>query len=442
MFDHGPDKSMKLRFFEEGIEKFIKDKKSLNPQVLDWLVEQAWASWILNISKEEMKLLSVFEKVCRDFFDTDPDTAEKVFKSMYGAIPEAEDRSASVHEEIDYTKAHKFYDKEFLSKRIRSSLSEYNCLYENDFKIWATPVYASAIYLFRRPHKVSDPENVVHVPTSTKIQTIRDIKDHVPYGDLSVFVKGFDNEIRNAGVGHESFEIHDDGSFSLRVTDPYTGAIKGSGVIRLTEKSLRELTKQMRKTLWFFRVGLNVFFANNRFLVEKIAVLREMKIRDIRKDLDSFCDDRWLIVENFDFDDKTNKLSVCFKYVPKILGEKSQVYIGTAEAWDLVKHKIIVSYRDQIIGCVFHLLHLFNSRKSGVPELRVVVKDEHSKEIMDLKYERTELIRFLSEYKIPPKPLKGEYSKGEYNMEYHLRVPYGEHDKWKPIIDELLKNKE
>ncbi len=234
-FDHGPDRSIKLRFFEEGIEKYIKDKKALSPEILDWLVDQAWYSWTLGITKKEFDLLSTFEKICETIFASHPEIAEQVFQSMYNAIPEAEDRSASVREMTEQKMGSQ--DDSSASKRIRGALSVYNCLFENDFKVWSTPVYASAIYQFGIPHKVQDPINAVHIPTSTKIQTIEQIKDLIPYGDMSVFIKGFDNEIRNAGVGHESFEIYDDGSFSLRVTNPYSGETKGSGVITLTENS-------------------------------------------------------------------------------------------------------------------------------------------------------------------------------------------------------------
>lgn len=432
--DYGPDRSIKLRFFEQGIEKFIKDKSTLRPEVLDWLVDQAWYSWVLGITSEEFKLVPVFEKICADLFSIDPSTAESVFRSMYNMLPEAEDRVASIREMTERELGKK--DDSSQSQKVREVLSLYNCLYENNFKVWGTPLYASSIYAFKNKHQVKDPANVVHVPTSTKIQSIKEIKFKEPYGDMSVFLKGFDNEIRNAGVGHESFEIHDDGSFSLRVTDPFSGEIKGSGVITLTLKDLNGLIKEMEKTLWFFKVGLNVFFANNRSTVERIAILEEMKIRDIRKDFESFCDNRWLKIEQFDFNEKDHALSLALKYSPQILGEKSEVFIGTAEAWDLIKRKMVVKYKEQIIGCIFHLLRLFNTRKTGVPKIFLIVKDENRKELMSLDFTKEELARFLVEYKIPPQPIKGEYYDGNYVMEYHVRVPYGMRDVMEPMIDE------
>lgn len=432
-FDYGPDKSIKIRFFEEGIERYIKDKNVLAPEVLDWLIEQAWYSWTLGITNKEMDLLATFEKICSTLFASHPEIAEVVFRTMYNALPEAEDRSASVREMTEEKIGKK--EDSSISKKIRGSLSVYNCIYENDFKVWSTPIYASAIYQFGIQHKVQDPANVVHVPTSTKLQAIEQIKDTAPYGDMSVFIKGFDNEIRNAGVGHESFEVHDDDSFSLRVTNPYSGEVKGSGIITLTEKKLHDLTKEMNKTLWFFKVGFNVFLANNKELVKKIAILEEMKIRDIKKEMEGFCDNRCLEVTQFDFDDKNFKLTMSVKYAPKIIGEGGRAYIGTAEAWDLIKREIIVQYDNQIIGCIFHLAKLFDSRKDGIPNLKLVVKDEKNKELMNLEYTKEELIRFLVDYKIPPKPAKGTYYKGEYQMEYNLRVPYGTAEKMKPIIE-------
>jgi hypothetical protein len=432
-FDYGPDKSIKLRFFEEGIEKYIKDKKVLAPEVLDWLVDQAWYSWILGITNEELNILATFEKICVTLFASHPEIAEQVFRSMYNTLPEAEDRSASVREMTEQKIGSQ--DDSSSSKRIRGALSVYNCLFENDFKVWSTPIYASAIYQFGIPHKVQDPTNAVHVPTSTKIQTIEQIKDTVPYGDMSVFIKGFDNEIRNAGVGHESFEIHDDGSFSLRVTNPYSGETKGSGVITLTEKQLRDLTKEMHKTLWFFKVGFNIFLANNRELVEKIAVLQEMKIRDIRKEMEGFCDSRCLDIKEFNFDENIHLLKMSVQYTPKIVGEGGRAFIGTAEAWELIKREMIVPYKDQIIGCIFHLIRLFNTRKDGIPSLILIVMDETGKEVMGLEYTREQLICFLSDHKNLPVPSKGEYFDGTYKMEYNVRVPYGMAEIMRPIID-------
>jgi hypothetical protein len=439
-FDYGPDKSIKLRFFEEGIEKYIKDKKVLAPEVLDWLVDQAWYSWALGITKEEMKRLAVFEKICANLFASHPEVAEKVFRSMYNAIPEAEDRTASVREMTEREIGTK--DERSASERIRGALSVYNCLFENDFKVLSTPIYASAIYQFGISHKVQDPVNVVHVPTSTKIQGIEQIKDIVPYGDMSVFVGGFDNEIRNAGVGHESFEIHDDGSFSLRVTNPYSGEVKGSGIITLTEKQLSDLTKEMHKTLWFFKVGLNVFLANNRELVKKIAVLQEMKVRDIKKEMEGFCDNRCLDIKSFEFDSKKPLLEMSLQYAPKLLGDGGEAFIGTAEAWELIKREMVVPYKDQIIGCVFHLIRLFESRKDGVPNINLVVKDEKGKEVMNLEYTKEELVRFLSDYKVPPTPAKGKYFEGTYKMEYNVRVPYGMKKVMKPFIEAWENKKE
>ncbi len=432
-FDYGPDKSIKLRFFEEGIETYIKDKSVLAPEVLDWLVDQAFYSWTLGITKEEMKLLATFEKICSTLFASHPEIAEQVFRSMYNALPEAEDRSASVREMTEQKIGST--DDSSASKRIRAALSAYNCLFENDFKVWSIPIYTSAIYQFGIPHKVQDPINVVHVSTSTKIQTIEQIKDTVPYGDMSVFIKGFDNEIRNAGVGHESFEVHDDGSFSLRVTNPFSGEVKGSGIITLTEKQLRDLTKEMHKTLWFFKVGFNVFLANNRELIKNIAVLGEMKIRDIKKEMEGFCDNRCLEIEQFDFDEKKPLLSMSIKYVPKIAGEGGRAFIGTAEAWEFIKREMMVPYRDQIIGCIHHTIRLFNSRKDGIPNINLIVKDEKNQEVMNLEYTKDELTRFLVDYKVPPEPAKGKYYDGTYKMEYNVRVPYGTAEAMKPIIE-------
>jgi hypothetical protein len=432
-YDYGPDRSLKLRFFEEGIEKYLKDKHVLAPEVLDWLVDQAWYSWILGITKEEMELLPVFEKICLTLFASHPEIAEKVFRAMYNALPEAEDRSASVREMTEQKIG--VADDSSASKRIRGSLSVYNCLFENDFKVWATPIYASSIYQFGIPHKVQDPANVVHVPTSTKIQTIEQIKTTVPYGDMSLFIKGFDNEIRNAGVGHESFEIHDDGSFSLRVTNPFSGGVKGSGVITLTEDQLQKLIKEMHKTIWFFKVGFNIFLANNRELVQKIAVLEEMKIRDIKKEMEGFCDNRCLEVKQFDFDSAKSLLSMSLKYAPKIVGDGGRAFIGTAEALEFIKREMVVPYRDQIIGCVHHTIRLFNSRKDGIPNINLIVKDEKDQEIMNLEYTKEELVRFLADYKVPPEPVRGKYYDGSYKMEYNVRVPYGTAEAMKPIIE-------
>lgn len=439
-FDYGPDRSIKLRFFEEGIETYIKDKNVLAPEVLDWLVDQAFYSWTLGITKEEMKLLSTFEKICATLFSSHPEIAEQVFRSMYNALPEAEDRSASIREMTEQKMGS--MDDSSASKRIRAALSAYNCLFENDFKVWSTPIYASAIYQFRTPHKVQDPANVVHVPTSTKIQTIEQIKDIVPYGDMSVFIKGFDNEIRNAGVGHESFEVHDDGSFSLRVTNPHSGEVKGSGIITLTEKQLRELTKEMHKTLWFFKVGFNVFLANNRELTKNIAVLEEMKIRDIKKEMEGFCDNRCLEIQQFDFNEGKTLLSMSFKYVPKIVGEGGRAFIGTAEAWEFIKRETVVSYRDQIIGCIHHIIRLFNSRKNGIPNINLIVRDEKGQEVMSIEYKKEELARFLADYKVPPEPAKGKYYDGTYKMEYNVRVPYGTAETMKQYIEALETEKE
>lgn len=162
--------------------------------------------------------------------------------------------------------------------------------------------------------------------------------------------------------------------------------------------------------------------------MEKIAVLKEME---------GFCDNRCLDIKDFNFDEQAPLLQISLQYSPKIIGERGEAFLGTAEAWELVKREVTVPYKDQIIGCIFHLIRLFNSRKDGIPNLNLVVQDENGKEVMSLEYRKEELIRFLSDYKNPPVPLKGDYFEGTYKMAYNLRVPYGAAEEIKPIIDAL-----
>ena len=123
------------------------------------------------------------------------------------------------------------------------------------------------------------------------------------------------------------------------------------------------------------------------------------------------------------------------KYVPKIVGEGGRAFIGTAEAWEFIKREMVVPYREQIIGCVHHTIRLFNSRKDGIPNINLIVKDEKDQEVMRLEYTKEELSRFLADHKVPPNPAKGKYYDGTYTMAYNLRVPYGTAEAMKPIIE-------
>lgn len=287
------------------------------------------------------------------------------------------------------------------------------------------PYYVCKVYGVKNKGKT--PEAYVSIGASEKFHALKNIHTPLAQGSPKDLVVGFDNEIRNAGAGHESWEITDKDTVLLYIVDPRSGELKGTKQIELTKKQLDDLIKQCRRSMWILTMGVTFFLNNNPDFVAKLTRDKDFKVREIEGRLENFADSRWFTVKEFTVNEARTEVQIGLKYSPKILGEHGQIFFGTAERYDLVKIEEETEYRYQILDILKYLVTSFFQKP---PDIKLKVWDDKNKLLAELHYESTEMQKLhtnATEKNIPT-PTSGSLPTKKCLIAHEVRVPYGQRE--------------
>jgi len=261
---------------------------------------------------------------------------------------------------------------------------------------------------------------------------LKSVSVPLPQGDMSKLIAGFDNQIRNAGEGHDRWDVTDRDTLILPIVDPKTGEEKKR--IELSEKDLEDLTKQCRKTLWILKMGYTIFLENNEDFVQKMKSTPILKLRDIEEQVRGFADNRWFEIKKFEISEDRAQVSMAVEYRPKVIGTKTQVFFGNREAYDLIEQETFVQYEYQMLDIIKCALVLIGGSK--LPRVIVEMSGEKGVAIGTVEYEQTELSKLFKEkggLEVPI-PSKGKVPDMKCRLVTFIRVPYGTRDIWEKVI--------
>jgi hypothetical protein len=137
----------------------------------------------------------------------------------------------------------------------------YKVFFDNEFRLWATIPYYFLCKKYKIKNRGTTPLSYVSIGAGEKFQSTNNMHTTLPQGNFHDLVNGFDNEIRNAGEGHDSWEVTDKNTILFNVIDPKSGSSKGQKEFSINQ--LNEFIDKCRKTIWILKMGIVIFIENN-----------------------------------------------------------------------------------------------------------------------------------------------------------------------------------
>ena len=414
------------RFFEIYIQPLFKNKPKYN---LPFWMSAAQNAWRLDIQADDIKKVKFVEYQCKQLATTDEANFIQSFPPILHASHDTSVRSEQAEQNLWHSRVSKDIERIFSDQ-----LRLYKILFENEFRLWSTVSYLFACKNHGVKNKLRDPEKAASIGASEKFHALKGIKVALPQGTLSDLIKGFDNQIRNAGEGHDRWEITDKDNIVLPIIDSETGEEKNK--IELTQKEMDDYLKECRRTIWILKIGTLIFLENNPTFQAKLQRNKIYKTREIQDALESYAENQLFEVTKFSLNDDRSQVEMEIKYTPQTAPIQEQVFFGGAEAYDIVRKIVKVSYERQMINIVhFILAHL---DENNLPIMKIKMLDEGGNDMGTVEYSQDELSKVLNDAdgKYMPTPSSGSRPSKECEMSLPIRVPYGTKHIFEKVIQD------
>lgn len=421
-----PNETIKNKFYSTYFVPYLKIQP--HPHHLGYFYDQSWKAWRLKIGKKELKNMLFVEWMCEELHKNH----ELELKGLLSSILESS-HDAIVRIQQSEKAYFESNSSDDIAKKFSHALRHYKVFFESELRLWGSLPYFFICKSFGVKTKCVDPESFVNLPASKKYHALKNIKTVLAKGNIKNLVSAFDNEVRNAGEGHDSYEITDEGTAVLHIIDPKTGLHRGSKTLELTYSELHNLIDLCRKNIWVLKNGIMVFINNNRAFANTFIRTNPLKIREIKALVSDFANQRWLDLSGFSIDKKQNAVKMKLQYFKKKVGVSKELIFGSGEKYDLIDIETKVEYRDQVLGIIQFLISLWD--QPTLPNLKIELFDEKEKKIASLVYEAPELNKLLSGKKGEiPKPSSGVVPDKKYKMISTVRVPYGSRTAMEKLI--------
>ncbi len=413
-----PGFALKERLFTSTFKPHLK--QVLRVENYYYFLDQSWIAWRLRIKKKDINNMLLVEWICEKLYEKDPSNFSQLISYLLDQVYDAQERIIQSEEEYHSALS---LDEIDIFKKFSASLRYYKVFFESEFRLWSTIPYFFAVTQYGKKSGGSSPDTFIEIAAGTKYQTIKDIKIILPKGDLQNLIEGFDNIIRNAGEGHDRYEISDNNTVILHDIDPLTGKSKGKKVIELDLTELTNLIDTCRKTIWILKNGLMLFIINNPDLVKMLKYIRPIKFREIEYRIKAFSDTRWLKVNEFLYNKDLNTLTIHLQYFEKHIGVSSELIFSNGERYDLIDIERKVKYKHQVWGVLQYLLSIWTKEQVSNIDLKIFDNEGHC--LSDLTYSNIELKKLLRKKKYEPISSKGTITEEEYIMVVPIRAPSG-----------------
>lgn len=428
-----PGVEIKEKFFQDYITPLLKDaKKTTN---LPYFFHQGYLAWRLSVKKEDLERVKFVEWLCEELRKINEVELIGVLSSVLAQLYDVGVRTEQGERNLYNSQIKK--DKEMaFSDLIRL----YKIFFENEFRIHSTIPYLYACRAYKVKHKVSDPDAFVNVGASTKFHTLNAIKVSLPGGDISKLTLGFDNQIRNAGEGHDRWDITDKDTLVLLVVEPTTGEERAR--LELSEKDLEDLLKQCRKSVWILKMGYMIFLENNKDFEDKLKIKPAIKLRELVEQVELFAENRWFDIKKLEVNEDRMQVFMAVRYRPRVVGTKTQLFFGGGKAYDLIEDESFAEYEYHMLDIVKCTLGLLGGAK--LPRVAIEMFGEEDETFGTVEYEPEELSKLFKEsgaLEIPV-PSKGNVPDIKCRLVVFIKVPYGTRAVMEPLLRKMKKEKE
>lgn len=411
-----PSMTIKQKFYSNFIEPYLK--KEPTGQELTYFAEQSWYAWRLGVKKEDIKNMLFVEKMCQQLYRCE----EKEFIELISfLLDETNDAQIRTH-----SSEKNFYEAESTEEKFISAVRHYKIYFETQFRLWGTVPYFFACKRMGLKNAGSTPGTYVKISASTKYYMLKNIQTILPDGDVKELVKGFDTELRNAGDGHDSYELTDNDTILMHVLNPKTGKPVGSKKIELTYEELDKMISLCRKSIWVLRNGLSIFLNNNPDFRKKLKSNRPIKISEIKASIESFVEDRRMCLEAFHISKDRKHVDIGLTFQPQEKERKGgELLFGNGERYDLINIRLTMQAKYQIISVLQYLVYIF--KKGNTPEIFAEIFNDKKQTIAKLEYEPKELDKFFLPKKEENIPIPKVGTVPDFSLTYlgEVKVPYG-----------------
>lgn len=364
--------------FKEFIRPFLRNEPDAN--YYSYFREQAYRLWVLQFSPADVEKINVLQKAYVELCCQDAalfvELANKVFSRIHDSRTIVEE-SAREYDLI----AHDNHTQ----KAFKKGFEYYKSLFESEFALGISLFYAWVVECHKPALKNPDTD-YVSVPASQKRKTLEDQK-------FTVVIDGIDHKIRNAGSGHESWEVTDEGECIYKDIDPKTWKVKET--FQISTSDLRNEIKKIEKATAIIDLSLNIFLSNNPNIQIGYSILGiRPKISEIERIASKIGLEYQLGITKFAFEKDRSHLDL------EIIHYRASSNIGATQvfsnlwAHEVVKMRWGVSYIDQVFWILFQIIHL---NEGKVFEFHLKITEEGKWSIYEGVFETEELQRWINE---------------------------------------------
>jgi hypothetical protein len=413
----GSNHAMDERMYQQYIAPFIINKK---PSNIPYFFGVASLAWMINIQKEDLSNMLFVMDICEKAYTSNPAEFVEMLSFVLSEQYESHVRLAEADDDLTRAKT-----RGEIKGIFSNQLAVYKSLFESGFKFSGSVPYFYLGTTGAVTSQATTGEEYAYVSAGEKFQKLSKFSTVFLKGDVKDLTKGFDNRVRNAGSGHDSWKITDDEKVELTVTDPKTG--KKKDVLEFTQKEFDVLIKQCRRTLWVLRVGLDIYLENNPDVYELIKKEKNHTIFEIADATASFAENRLIDIKDLKLSKENNVLTFSASHRPQIVGTKGQMFFGGDEAFDIV-HKIErVELEYQLFDVMKYALSFLDVE--NLPSLKISVQVEDDEKV-DVEFHAKEMEKlFIEEGEIQvPVPTSGKIPDYEVVLNLPIKVPYGTRD--------------
>ncbi len=420
-----PSMAIKWKFYSDYIEPYLKREPS--GQELAYFINQGWHAWRLNVKKEDVKNMLFVEWMCEQLYIKEKKAFSELVSYLLDDTHDAQIRTHSSEKA--------FYEAKTVEEKFTSAVRHYKIYFETELRLWGTVPYFFVCKILKSKNEGSTPDTYVKISASTKYFKLKEVKIVLPKGDIKELMKGFDNELRNAGEGHDSYELTDNNTILMHVINPKTGKPVGSEKRELTYGQLDMIISTCRKSIWVLRNGLYIFLNNNPNFRKELQVHRPLKISEIKSAIESFAEERSMNIDKFIVTQNRQRVDLSIGFMSKSETIGGELLFGNGERYEIINVRITEQAKYQIISIFQNLVYLF--RKGFTPTIYAEVFDDKKKLLTKLEYEPKELIKFFLPKKEENIPIPKVGIVPDFPTKYvgEVKIPYG----MKTIGIKLLK---
>jgi hypothetical protein len=411
-------------------------KVTPNPLHYSYLMSKAIAVMVLSIDKYEINRMLFVNWIAEQLYEKDEAFLIKALSEILQETHDTDKRSEIAENNLRLAR-----DSKDNESHISELIRVYKVLFENEFRLWATLPFGFVSSLSNIKLPDSERSNYALISASKKYHAIMEVKIATIFGSFTDLLAGFDNDIRNSGEGHDSWEISDNGSILFKIINPDTGGAKGRKEIEIKVTELDDLLNTCRRTLWSLEVGTVIFLINNPNIMAKLERSKAYKLKEIERSVQVFAEERGFYLAEFSISEDRSEIFAVLKYDPIDSGHGGQLFIGKKAAFDLVKINLKGKLVYQVLG-ILQMLVKCHFDKGTVQLLKVRLLDKNDAQIGYAEYVNAEIQKLYEKTcneNIPTAQI-GEIPDIEIDMAVQLKVRYGTGKQFEKYLATLPKN--